>query len=144
MKPFVAPLAIVLMVACAGSPPRPVTIDVHHDVCAHCRMVISTPTTAAQLLIPGEEPVLFDDLACLREFAGLAPVPADALVFVADHLSGDWLRLEDAIVSEIPGLQTPMGGGLVAHRSTADRDRDPAARGGRPYDATLLRGGRQP
>lgn len=141
------PLGIVLLTlavsSCSGGPPQPVAIDPVNDVCAHCRMVISTQTTAAQLLAPGEEPKLFDDLGCLRSFLETTPAPEGSAIFVADHLTGDWVRIEDAVITEVPGLQTPMGSGLVAHRSSADRDRDPAARGGRPYDtATLLGRGR--
>jgi copper chaperone NosL len=129
--------------ACAGGPPAPVAIDVINDVCAHCRMVISTRNTAAQLLAPGEEPRLFDDLGCLRSsLAGVPPTEGTA-IFVADHLTGEWMRLEDAVLTEVPGLQTPMGSGLVAHRTSADRDRDPAASGGRPFDGSaLVTGGR--
>ncbi|MCC7123731.1 MAG: hypothetical protein IT178_02720 [Acidobacteria bacterium] len=135
---------VVFAAACSSGPLEPVTIDVRNDVCAQCRMVISTPKTAAQLLAPGEEPRLFDDLACLRAFMQTTTMPADSAIFVADHLSGEWVRIEDAVLTEVPGLQTPMGGGMVAHRSAADRDRDPAARGGRPYDIMALLGGRQP
>lgn len=128
--------------ACAGGPPAPVAIDVVNDVCSHCRMVISSRNTAAQLLAPGEEPRLFDDLGCLRSAVAGAPPPAGTAIFVADHLTGAWVRLEDAVLTEVPGLQTPMGSGLVAHRTSADRDRDPATRGGRPYDKSTLAGGR--
>jgi hypothetical protein len=38
----------------------------------------------------------------------------------------------------VPGLPTPMGSGLVAHASDAERDRDPAARAGRPYPRSAL------
>ncbi|MGE0461638.1 MAG: hypothetical protein AB7Q16_09740 [Vicinamibacterales bacterium] len=137
-------LLALAMSSCAGGPPQPVAIDVVNDVCAHCRMVISTPNTAAQLLAPGEEPRLFDDLGCLRSFLETAPAPEGSAIFVADHLSGDWVRIEDAVITEVPGLQTPMGSGLVAHRTSADRDRDPATRGGRPYDKTTLLGGGRP
>jgi copper chaperone NosL len=146
MRPRVPGLVLWAWAAasCGGGPPAPVAIDLVNDVCAHCRMVISTRTTAAQLLAPGEEPRLFDDLGCLRSALQSAPPPEDSVIFVADHLSGEWVRLEDAVLTEVPGLQTPMGSGLVAHRSTADRDKDAAARGGRPYEASALRGGGRP
>ena len=137
-------IAVVLaMSACASGAPEPVTIDLGNDVCAHCRMVISSPATAAQLLAPGEEPRLFDDLGCLRSDLQGAPPPHGTVVVVADHLSGDWVKVEDAVLTEVPGLPTPMGSGLIAHRTPADRDRDPAARGGHAYQASaLLAGGR--
>jgi len=130
------------MSACSSGVPTPVTIDLANDVCAHCRMVISSRATAAQLLTPGEEPRLFDDLGCLRSDLERAAPSAGTVIVVADHLTGDWLKVEDAVLTEVPGLQTPMGSGLIAHRTTADRDRDPASRGGHPYQASALTGSR--
>jgi copper chaperone NosL len=128
--------------ACAGGPPEPVAIDLGHDACATCRMVISARATAAELLVPGEEPRLFDDLACLQTALRAGRPPEGTIIVVADHLTGDWVPIEDAVLTEVPGLVTPMGSGVIAHRSTADRDRDRDARGGHPYDrATLLAGG---
>lgn len=138
-------LAAVALVAtaCAGGPPEPVALAIGQDVCASCRMVISSRATAAQLLAPGEEPRLFDDLGCLQTALQAGPPPAGTVIVVADHLTDDWIRLEDAVLTEVPGLQTPMGSGLIAHRTAAARDLDRAARGGRAYDrSTLLAGGR--
>jgi len=130
--------------ACAGGSPGPVAIEVGRDVCASCRMVISSPLTAAELLAPGEEPQLFDDLGCLQTALQAAAPPEGSVIVVADHLTGEWIRIENAVLTEVPDLQTPMRSGLVAHPTAADRDRDPAARGGRPYDrAVLLAGGRR-
>jgi len=137
-------LLAVVGAACAGGPPAPVAIDVVNDTCAHCRMVISTRNTAAQLLAPGEEPRLFDDLGCLQSSLEGTPPPAGTAIFVADHLTSGWLRLEDAVLTEVPGLQTPMGSGLVAHRTVEERDRDPSTRGGRPYDTSMLLTGGRP
>jgi copper chaperone NosL len=128
--------------ACSTSVPEPVAIDLANDVCAHCRMVISSRTTAAQLLTPGEEPRLFDDLGCLRSDLERAAPAEGTVIVVADHLTGEWLKVEDAVLTEVPGLQTPMGSGLIAHRTAADRDRDAVSRGGHPYQASALTGGR--
>lgn len=144
MKPLGVALVALAVSSCAGAPPRPVAIDTVNDVCAHCRMVISTPSTAAQLLAPGEVPRLFDDLGCLQGFLEATPAPEGSAIFVTDHLTGEWVRLEDAVITEVPGLQTPMGSGLMAHRTSAERDRDPAATGGRPYEASALLGGGRP
>ena len=132
---------VLTMSACASGLPQPVAIDLGRDVCAHCRMVISSRATAAQIVSPGEEPRLFDDIGCLRSDIAGTPPPAGSLIVVADHVTGDWLVLEDAVLTEVPQLQTPMGSGLIAHRSTLDRDGDPAARGGRPVAASALLGG---
>lgn len=136
--------ATLALSACSSGVPEPVTIDFANDVCAACRMVISSRATAAQLLAPGEEPRLFDDLGCLRSDLERTAPPKGTVIVVADHLTGAWLKVEDAVLTEVPGLQTPMGSGLIAHGPAADRDRDPAARDGRPYQASaLLAGGRR-
>jgi len=121
---------LLLAAACAAGTPQPVVIDLAHDACASCRMVISSTATAAEVVAPGEEPRLFDDIGCLRKGLAESAPPADAVIYVADHVSGAWLRAEQAVFTHVPALQTPMGSGLVAHRDAAGRDGDAAARGG--------------
>ena len=48
-------------------------IALGQDACAHCRMVIVSQATAAQIAAPGEEPRFFDEIGCLRDYlAGAA------------------------------------------------------------------------
>jgi copper chaperone NosL len=122
--------AALLATNCAGSGASgPVTIDLGRDACSHCRMAIVSTATAAEIVAPGDEPQLFDDLGCLRDFAATASLPPDAVVFVADHRTGAWADARHAVFTKT-SLQTPMGSSLVAHADTASRDLDPAARGG--------------
>ena len=107
-------------------------------------MVISSRATAAQILSPGEEPRLFDDIGCLTSDIARSAPPEGSVIVVANHLTGDWLAVDDAVLTEVPGLQTPMGSGVIAHRSAAERDGDPAARGGHPYQMSALPGGGRP
>ena len=130
--------------ACASGPPAPSAIDLGHDMCASCRMVISSTATAAQVVAPGEEPRLFDDLGCLRRGLLEQAPPADAVVFVADHATGAWLRAGQAVFTEVPDLQTPMGSGIVAHRDGAARDGDPVSHGGHPIDSSQFFGRTRP
>jgi copper chaperone NosL len=146
-KPAMLPLvaALLLAPACAGGPAQPVPIDTRHDACAHCRMTASDPRLAAQIVAPGEEPMIFDDLGCLREhLAGRAPLPDGAGIFVADHRTGDWIRADRALFTRAPRLDTPMGSHLIAHLDAASRDRDPDAEGGEPVGAREVLAGRWP
>ena len=124
--------------ACAAGPPAPVDIDTRHDTCAYCRMVISSRTTASQVVADGDEPRFFDDYRCLREGLAEEPPPAGAAIFVADHATAEWVAAADAVFTHVPGLQTPMGSGIVAHRDAASRERDPAAAGGQPVAAEAV------
>ena len=53
--------------AAAGDAP-PAALDTRNETCRSCRMPVSDPRLAAQLAAPGEEPVFFDDIGCLRDF----------------------------------------------------------------------------
>ena len=122
--------AVLLTTGCAGGgAAEPIVIDLGRDVCSHCRMAIVSTATAAEIIAPGEEPRLFDDLGCLRDFIADARAAADAVVFVTDHRSGAWVEARHAVFTKTL-LETPMASGLVAHTDAASRDRDAAASGG--------------
>jgi copper chaperone NosL len=116
--------------ACASGPPEPVAIDTLNDQCAACRMVISDPAFAAQIVVPGEEPRLYDDLQCLRDGLAAAPPARGARVFVADHRTGAWVAAAAAIYVRIPDLATPMASHWVAYADAASRRADPYAASG--------------
>ena len=123
-------LLLGLMPACTSGPPQPVSIDTANDACAYCRMIVSDPRVAAQIVAPGEETSVFDDIGCLRDYLAQREVARDAVVFVADHRTGEWVRATDAIYTLSMGRRTPMASGIVAHASRASRDQDPVAAGG--------------
>jgi copper chaperone NosL len=131
---------VLLTAGCAGSgTPGPVAIDLGQDACSHCRMAIVSTATGAEIIAAGEEPRLFDDIGCLRDFLAAAPLPPDAVVFVADHRTGAWVDARRATFTKT-SLQTPMGSGLVAHADVGSRDLDPAARGGQTVSSgSILR-----
>ena len=130
--------SLPLIAGCAGgSMAAPVAIDLGRDACSHCRMAIVSTATAAEIIAPGEEPRLFDDLGCLRDFIAATPLEPDAVAFVADHRTGDWIEADKAVVTRT-SLQTPMGSGLVAHADSASREQDAAAAAGEPISARSL------
>jgi copper chaperone NosL len=121
---------------CAGAPPRPVEIDTRNDACEGCRMAISDRRFAAQVVAPGEEPRLFDDVGCLREWlAGTRDLAPGAVAYVADHRTGSWVEARRAVFTKVPGLASPMDSGLLAHQDAASRAADPDAVGGTPRGA---------
>ena len=121
-------LVLCLSVSCAGRT-EPVTIRLSEDACASCRMTIVSMNTAAQILAPGAEPVLFDEIGCLRRYIATTPLPPEAMVFVADHRTGEWINARTAVFTETERA-TPMSSGILAHANAASRDADPAAHPG--------------
>jgi copper chaperone NosL len=123
-------LLVVVTSGCASGPAQPVSIDTRNDSCAYCRMVVSDPRVAAQIVAPGEEAKVFDDIGCLRDYVAKRELARDAAVFVADHRTGEWVPARYAVYTVSTGRRTPMSSGIVAHGSRASRDGDPAAAGG--------------
>jgi copper chaperone NosL len=123
-------LLVAIMAACTSGPVRPVSIDTRNDMCAYCRMIVSDQRAAAQIVAPGEEARIFDDIGCLRDYLARHQMTRDAAVFVADHRTGEWAPARDAVYTISTGRRTPMASGIVAHGNRASRDADPAAAGG--------------
>ena len=120
--------ALLTALGCAASAPGPAALDTKNEACTSCRMLVSDAHTASQIVSPGEEPLFFDDLACLRRYRASHPLPAQAAIYVADHRTGEWVGAANAVYTQTR-LQTAMNGGVLAHASAASRDQDPAARG---------------
>ena len=133
-------LLIGLVPSCAGGPVQPVSIDTANDACAYCRMVVSEPRVAAQIVAPREEPRVFDDIGCLRDYLAQHAVAREAVVFVADHRTGEWVRAADAVYTVSRARRTPMASGIVAHASRASREADGAAAGGEDVAVSAILG----
>ena len=126
-------LALVLaLTGCAGAP-GPEELVKGRDLCALCRMPVSDPRFAAQIIAPGELPRFFDDPGCFAEFVKSGQVKeSDAAAWVADHRTRGWVRANRAVYTLVPVLTTPMNHHLLAHETAASRDADPEAKGGQP------------
>lgn len=123
----------LIATACGPGGSPPATLDTAHDACAYCRMIVSDRHFAAQIVAPLEEPKFFDDLGCLANYLKTgAPLPARAIVYVADHSTLTWIPAQEAVFTRVDSLTAPMGSHVVAHQSGATRAADPAARGGTP------------
>jgi len=105
-------------------------------------MMVSDVRVAAQIVAPGEEPLFFDDIGCLRDYLASTSAAADAVVYVADHRTGAWVDATQAVFTRSATIETPMGSGIIAHADAASRDADDAARGG--SGVTLALSGAKP
>lgn len=118
-----------VLAACARGP---VAIE-RGTACASCRMTITSPRLAAEIVAPGEEPRFYDDIGCLVEGINrghLREMGEGATAYVADHRSGAWIRAADALYTRSDSIQTPMGSHLIAHADAPSRNADRDAVGG--------------
>lgn len=140
MTRLVGVVVVCLLAGCSQEAGGPAEIALGSDQCANCRMVIVSQTTAAQIVAPGDEPVAFDEVGCLRDYLAHTPLQADAVAYVADHRTGAWIDARRALFTQAR-TATPMASGIIAHADAASRDADPAARAGRPVTTVAILGG---
>lgn len=134
---------LVLVTSCAPAATVPVTFDAAHEACAFCRMTGSNGRAAGQLVTPGEEPLFFDDIGCLRDYLAKTPAAKGAVAFVTDYTTREWLRADEAIFVMQPTVETPMGSHLIAFASETTRQNAPAAAGGSRVTTIEILGKRQ-
>jgi copper chaperone NosL len=109
----IAALALLLAsLACAPEGPSDVAWD--RTACAHCRMLVSDPRFAAQLLLESGEVLFYDDPGCLL-LDRAARAPSARAAWFHDSAGEGWLA--ESEVAFAPGAETPMGYGYAAVRT---------------------------
>ena len=132
--------ALLALTACRAGDVQPASFDVAHEACAHCRMTGSNGRAVAQLVVPGEEPLFFDDIGCLSDYLAKTTVPDTGVAFVTDYGTRQWVRADAAAYVRQPSIDTAMGSHLIAFASASARDASPDAKGAEPVVVdTILR-----
>lgn len=101
-------LMTLMIAACTRKPRDP---HWHKDTCAHCRMTLSDPRFAAQILAP-QGPIYYDDLGCALEARRANPELNKHPLMVRPDGRESWVKAEEAHYNQ--GLRTPMGYGFGA------------------------------
>jgi copper chaperone NosL len=114
-----ASLAAMLVVSGCARVPEPFVFG--EDQCAHCRMTITDPAYATQVVSTTGRAYKLDSAECLLRFLEAATVTADEIHsrWVSAVDTGELVRAESAWFVQSPSIRSPMGGGLAAF-STQD------------------------
>lgn len=119
----------LLLPCSAGEPEAPplAALQLGHDACAYCRMVVGQVGFAARLRHPDGREATYDDIGCLvRALESAAVDPSQVDLWVEDHEGGGWVTIDHATLVELPapkgGTVTPMGYGVLgfANAKTAE------------------------
>lgn len=105
-------LLSVVVAGCGDELPKPEPIY-PEDACSNCRMAISQPRFASQLITRTRKAHKFDDIMCLDEFRSKNQGEVPAVIYYADYESRTWIVEGKAILLET-GVSTPMGSGRIA------------------------------
>ena len=110
---IIAAVLLLLALACQADQ-RPQAIEAH-DTCASCRMAISQPQYAAQVVDREGTAYKFDDIGCMFRYLNNHTFPQRRL-YVMDYVNRQWLEAEQAVFVRSEAIRSPMAGGLAAFR----------------------------
>ena len=119
----------------AGCNPGPEPFVFGSDQDAFCRMTISEPEFAAQLVTRTGRAYKFDSIECMRGFLAAGSVPPEEIHgrWVTDAASRTLIPVDRATFVRSTGVRSPMGGGLIAFLETPQAEALAAESGGRVF-----------
>ena len=110
--------SMVFLAACAESGPQ--EINVGKDQCDNCKMTISEPKYATQLITEKGRVYKFDDISCLNDYeVSNTETTTNAKTYVADFPTGKFIETSTATLIKGGDIKSPMGGNTQAFENKA-------------------------
>jgi len=108
-------LVVLTSAAWAQAVPPPASTDFKSDICAVCKMAVTSKGYAAQIVNDGK-PLFFDDIGCLVQYERRGQIMPEAVKarYVRSVAGDDWLLAEKAVWVTTKDVRTPMGYGFHA------------------------------
>jgi copper chaperone NosL len=100
------------LAGCTSGELRPVELY-PEDACAMCRMAVSDPAFASEIIAEDGEALKFDDLRCMENYRREHATMKVKAIFVKDYGTKAWLPFEKSVIVRT-SIETPMGSGKVA------------------------------
>lgn len=111
-------LALALAAGCQKGP-RPIALDA--DTCAFCRMGVSDPKFAGELVTDKGKVFTFDSLECLAAYVVTGGEGTPGTPWVADfNQPGGWIKAAEAFFVRSPALRSPMALNVAAFKTRAE------------------------
>lgn len=115
-------VSTVLLSGCGKKAIEPVAIAAE-DVCNYCKMAISEKRYAAEFIDVEGSAFKFDDIGCMINFVKAQRQKNEvAAYYVMDFSNPQWLKAEDAYYVRSDKFLTPMNGGIVAFKDSANAE----------------------
>ncbi len=126
---------VVSLAACGADTPRAVVVG--QDQCDYCRMEITDPEFATQVILTTGKIVVFDAVDCLAGYVRGNPAERIKSAWVTDAQGGTFVRAEEAGFLLDGTLRGPMGR-VVAFANPAAAQAAVATYGGTPVSWTAI------
>lgn len=115
---ILAASSMIVLAACAQTGPQEIAVG--KDQCDNCKMTISEPKYATQLITEKGRAYKFDDISCLKDYeSSNVETTANAKTYVADFPSGNFIESGTATYIKGGAIKSPMGGNTQAYQDKA-------------------------
>jgi hypothetical protein len=105
-------LTALVLASCGPAEIKPVGIF-GEDQCASCRMAVSNPAFASEIVYADGSAAKFDDLGCFDNYRRAHPDEEYAAIFVMNYETNEWMAYGKSVIIRT-GIETPMGSGRIA------------------------------
>lgn len=110
--------SMIVLAACAKTGPQEIAVG--KDQCDNCKMTITEPKYATQLITEKGRNYKFDDIACMKDYENSnAETTGNATTYVADFPSGQFIESNTATFIKGGDIKSPMGGNTQAFKDKA-------------------------
>lgn len=110
--------SMITLAACAQSEPQQIAVG--KDQCENCKMTITEPKYATQLITEKGRNYKFDDLSCMKDYeVSNTATTANAKTYVVDFPTGQFIETNSATLIKGGAIKSPMGGNTQAYRDKA-------------------------
>ncbi|MDN3606746.1 nitrous oxide reductase accessory protein NosL [Kaistella yonginensis] len=110
--------SMIVLAACSESMPQEIAVG--KDQCANCKMTISEPKYATQLITEKGRLYKFDDISCMNDYeVSNTESTGNAKTYVADFPSGEFIEKTTATFIKGGDIKSPMGGNTQAYKDKA-------------------------
>ena len=110
--------SIIVLAACAETGPQEIAVG--KDQCDNCKMTISEPKYATQLITEKGRLYKFDDISCLKDYeTSNTESTTNSKTYVADFPSGKFIESSTATFIKGGDIKSPMGGNTQAYQDKA-------------------------
>jgi copper chaperone NosL len=111
--PLLSLIVLTMFISSCG-PKEIVPVELYpEDECAACRMAVSSPEFASEIINVDGTVVKFDDLRCFENYRKTHTPDEFAAIFVMNYDTKQWMPFGKSIVIQT-SIETPMGSGQVA------------------------------
>lgn len=113
---ILVPLAALLLAGCSQKPRE---VHLHSDECAHCKMMITDPRFAAQIVTETGKSVKFDAIECMADYYAANEEELKGAKRWVSNFSNpvEWIEIGQAVLIKSKEIQSPMGESLLALKS---------------------------